>query len=334
METKKFDHLIQKYLNGIATVDEESLINQWFGEMEDKNISLSDNEKQIIKRRMAAHLKTRISPFEVSNKTKSNYLDIPLWKVAASISILIVIGMAMYFAIPKYRENFSIVKNENIEDKFVEKNNGAAIRKVILTDNSIVFLQPGSEISYFKSYNKENREVFLVGEAFFEVTKNTKKPFFVYGGNTITKVLGTSFSVKVPSGAQQVEVKVRTGRVSVYEKQESSNAPNSNLVILTPNQKATYILKERRWETGLVEEPFPLTDKASFNYVFDNEEVNVLFKKLQAAYGIEIEIENDNLKSCTFTGDISTLTLFQKLDIVCKSIGATYKVKGTKILVV
>jgi len=75
METKKFDHLIQKYLNGIATVDEESLINQWFGEMEDKNISLSDNEKQIIKRRMAAHLKTRISPFEVSNKTKSNYLE-------------------------------------------------------------------------------------------------------------------------------------------------------------------------------------------------------------------------------------------------------------------
>jgi hypothetical protein len=76
------------------------------------------------------------------------------------------------------------------EESFVETTNPNKRNKmVVLPDGSTVILQKGSKLKYFDSYNSQNREVYLSGEAFFEVVKNPKKPFLVFTKDIVTKVL-------------------------------------------------------------------------------------------------------------------------------------------------
>jgi transmembrane sensor len=86
-----------------------------------------------------------------------------------------------------------------------------------LPDSSTILLQPKSSVSYRKDFvHNALREVYLSGEAFFTVSKNRRRPFVVYSNELVTKVLGTSFIVKAFEDARQVEVSVKTGKVSVF----------------------------------------------------------------------------------------------------------------------
>jgi transmembrane sensor len=210
-----------------------------------------------------------------------------------------------------------------------------------LEDGSMVTLQPGSKVNFPQHFQPDKREINLEGEAFFEVSKNAERPFFVYYNNLVTHVLGTSFNIRSDSRNKQVEVLVVTGKVQVYENSNkfSDNAPKTNGVILTPNQKVIYKEDERQFTATLVNDPLPLAPdrqkSTSVTTTFNFEEAHLLqvFQLLEKTYGIEIVVENDRLYNCLFTGNITSHGLFTKLDIVCGSVNASYQVVGTKILV-
>ncbi|RYG37284.1 MAG: FecR family protein, partial [Chitinophagaceae bacterium] len=184
------------------------------------------------------------------------------------------------------------------------------------------------------------REVFLEGEAFFEVSKNAQRPFFVYNNNIVTHVLGTSFTVKANPLTNQVEVSVRSGKVEVYEnKGNGKNVDNSNGVILLPNQKVSYNETARQFAPSLVDSPLPLLTEENGEKpvrrttVFEEAPLSKVLSSLEKSYGVEIVAENQDLYNCLFTGDISQQDLFTRLEIVCQATGASYEIKGTKVLV-
>ncbi len=119
-----------------------------------------------------------------------------------------------------------------------------------------MFLGPGSVLDYPVPFAGKRRTIHLTGSAFFEVTKDAKRPFLVYSGDIVTKVVGTSFSIR--SGDNDLEVAVVTGKVVVEkvrtETSESRRAGNEG-VVLTPNQKVTYFSRNKYFVTGLVETP-------------------------------------------------------------------------------
>ena len=82
---------------------------------------------------------------------------------------------------------------------------------VQLPDGSKVTLSKDSRLSYGKKFDGNKREVFLSGEAFFEVAKNPARPFLVYSNGLITKVLGTSFKITAFEQDTRVVVAVKTG---------------------------------------------------------------------------------------------------------------------------
>jgi hypothetical protein len=210
-----------------------------------------------------------------------------------------------------------------------------------LEDGSMVTLQPGSKVNFPQHSHPNKREIYLDGEAFFDVSKNAERPFFVYYNNLVTHVLGTSFNIRSDSRNKQVEVLVVTGKVQVYENSNkfSDKTPKTNGVILTPNQKVIYKEDERQFTASLVNDPLPLAQdaqkSASVTATFNFEEAHLLqvFQLLEKTYGIEIVVENDRLYNCLFTGNIAPHGLFTKLDIVCGSVNASYEVVGTRILV-
>ncbi len=102
-----------------------------------------------------------------------------------------------------------------------------------LPDETLVNLKVGSRLSYGSDFNESNRKIKLVGSASFEVTKDTTCAFEIYAGETVTRVVGTSFLLRAYPGEDSVSVMVRTGNV-LFGKQ------NTVPVSLTKGDFAAY----------------------------------------------------------------------------------------------
>jgi ferric-dicitrate binding protein FerR (iron transport regulator) len=208
----------------------------------------------------------------------------------------------------------------------------------VLEDGTRITLKHGGVLDYPRHFGKAKREVHLDGEAFFEVSKDSKRPFFVYNNNLVTEVLGTSFNVKAVRNG--VEVAVSTGRVAVYENDNkiplSPREKLENGVIVTPNQKVTYYEQARHFVTSIVDTPMPVPSidekKDPINFVYDDMPLSTVLASIEKAYNIEIVLENESLKNCPFTGDLTKPSLYTKLEFICQALGASYEIKGTKIL--
>ncbi len=97
------------------------------------------------------------------------------------------------------------------------ENTSGSVQKVALADGSVVSLEPGSTLRYPEHFGTQ-REVYLTGEAFFNVFRDEKHPFLVYAEDVVTRVLGTSFRVKAYGQGKEVRVAVTSGKVSVFKK--------------------------------------------------------------------------------------------------------------------
>ena len=110
-----------------------------------------------------------------------------------------------------------------------------------LPDGSEVLLTKGSRLTYSKDFNKEFRKVQITGEALFNVTADSERPFIVETGDAKIKVTGTSFHVSAPVRADDVEVVVKSGKVLFYNSETFSE--NSFKVGLGPGDKGIYSQK-------------------------------------------------------------------------------------------
>lgn len=330
-----FHQLLQRYKEGKCSIAEIQKINEWFDKISDDDLELKEWEKAQFENRIFLNMRQSLSGAKEKRKVKSPAFNI--LKIAAGLSIIVLVA---YLLIDRKAiaptEKLSEVQSSSELREY--KNTTQNILVVELPDGSAVELQPDAGIYYSKKWNGQKREVHLVGEAFFEVVKDARKPFYVYGGKIVTKVLGTSFSVNAPEYAERIEVAVRTGTVSVYEDAIQSN-PASNLtgvrgVVLTPNERVEYFVKDKHWVTSLVEKPKPLPSTIiAEEFVFSDTPMKKILGSIERNYDIDIIVENEATYLCAFTGDVSRMELYDMLEVVCKSIGATYEVKGTKILI-
>ena len=129
-------------------------------------------------------------------------------KYAAMVIVLLGIG----FLSNKIYQNIS---NKDISLVYAANNEQG--KEIVLPDGSTVVLNSESTISYPNTFADNERKVVLVGEAFFDVTKNQEKPFIIETKNTEIKVLGTSFNVNANLPDNQVEVFVKTGLVQLSD---------------------------------------------------------------------------------------------------------------------
>lgn len=349
----RLDILLEKYLNGeidlkdqdelfellLDNSNSESLLYQIEADLakeEDINTIVSPQiaEDIIIKIIKSEPVVNDILSVHRSKKSFLSYLAI-----AAS---LIGIVFLSYFSINYYnasKNNFAAFIPQNIDYQI---NKSSTIQEIMLSDSSIVFLEPGSILHFDKKFNGNNREVYLEGEAFFKVKKNPRKPFLVYYNNIVTKVLGTSFRVGTNKTNGQLIVEVSTGRVQVSENAKLSKSANTiSPVIITPNQKVSYDQSDRRFETSIVSHPVLVQNNENEKdniidpklLLFDQQKLSSVFSQIEKFYQIEITVENSAIYNCVFTGDISHLDLFSALKIITITTNAEYEVNGTKILI-
>ncbi len=265
------------------------------------------------------------------------------FKIAASIALVVSLGFGAWVVQKNNRLGNvyeSLVSGTNTP--LIETiNKTDAPQIVTLRDGSVVTLKKGSRISYEPSFNGDNRVVYLSGEAFFEVAKNPKKPFFVYANELVTKVLGTSFTIRAYKEDKEVTVEVKTGRVSVFSKKNQEQAAEINNgtltgLVLTPNQKIVFKRDIEQLIKTLVAEPaivVPKNDTKPVNFDFDDTPASEAFKVIKEAYSINIVYDEGILKHCPVTAPLTDQTLYDKLNIICKAIGARYEVLDGQIII-
>jgi transmembrane sensor len=264
---------------------------------------------------------------------------IPLYKWAIAVCAIIILAIgSLYLTGGHILTKISFLHYNQETDSFCRNESSSQIREIQLPDGSVVTLNPKSTLHFLKGFSGDTRDVYLEGSAFFNIAKVPQRPFLVYYKDIITKVVGTSFSVNTNAETGLVEVAVKTGKVQVFENPQLSSSAKNNAVIVTPNQKVIVDAPRHHMETALVELPLPI-DKSDLNNPdpgkldFDQVKLSDVFKKMGALYGIEIEVENERIYNCEFTGDLSGLDLFTAMKSICIATNSSYEINGTRILI-
>ncbi|TLV03831.1 FecR family protein [Dyadobacter luticola] len=333
MNQHDFDILLQKYLAGDCDPEEERQILEWsenaFGH---GTAAITATEQKIVERRIWKRIRT-------SALGKKPFLVSIGWQwLAVAATVVLVCGAALLM--PGFFSQFNRNVSSNaagselaLKDFIKVSNKGGQPKNVSLEDGTLVKLTPESSLKYPRHFDTNKRQVELEGEAFFDVQKDSTRPFFVYTGELVTQVLGTSFNVKSYTNAKTIEVKVVTGRVSVYENEQK--APhNRNGVILKPNQQITFDKESKKLVPELVEEPAlqDVQDK-KLEMVFEDATLQEVLSVIQKAFGVEIVVEKSTLNDCIFTGDLTGLPLHTQLRFICKSVNASYELRGTTFFI-
>ncbi len=338
MTKSDFSQLLKRYIAGTATEEEQQLIDQCYELLYNHSLKpLKEAELEVIEKEMWNLIQRDMHlPGTGDRKTRPLFTVLTRWAVAA-----LVVGIIATIAILSSTPPSAYLKAKKEKNLLETVNNTNGPVLVSLADATTVTLQPGAKIAYPERFTGEKREVYLEGEGFFTVTKNPLQPFLVHSHPIIAQVLGTSFSVKPDRNNRQIVVAVRTGKVSVYEEMPDKSAGRigntNNGVIVTPNQKVAYDNGTSKFTTALVEDPQVIASQESasdvVDFSFEDQSLKIVLDKLASLYGVDISVESENTYNCRFSGNITRLTLYEKLGLICESTNHRYEVKGTTILI-
>lgn len=295
------------------------------------------------------------------NETSSFYES--GWKIIRNVLAyaavtLLLIGLPSLFI---YRHYF-MSPPDSIDGKILTQISAPKGSKteLVLADGSKVWLNAGSVLKYGTDFNKTNREVYLDGEAYFDVTKNKNKPFLVRANKLTLYVLGTSFNVKSYNEENTVETTLIKGAVKV-EKSETDGTISNYL--LKPNQKAIfnkadgaikfYDLSDKKIIKKIIKEaPVPnlplktensieplstlvekdISWKDGYFLVFD-ETLESIMIKVERRFDIQVEFRSEAIKKLRYSGKIKESTPEQILEALKITSPIEYEMKGKQVVI-
>lgn len=185
-----------------------------------------------------------------------------------------------------------------------------------IPDGSRVWLSAGSSLKFLENFTPSSREIYLEGEAYFEVAKDSTRPFTVHSGNISTTALGTSFNVNYFAENAFTDVSLLTGKV-VVEYHSDSNTTNTDL-ILTPGEVARLDVDKETLIKGSFEPGSAASWKDGVIYFKDATFQNVK-GALQRMYNIEIKTINSSDHTWSYNGRFDN----ENLPLVLKKIALT-----------
>lgn len=289
-----------------------------------------------VKAKIWNNLQEVVSQSEGREQTKVRSLYGRWWMAAASLLIIGGLIWSQKSAFTGKPLGYARQVSRADEALTESVNSGSAEQTLRLQDGSVVRLKPGSKLSY-SDFAGNQRLVYLDGEGYFDVAKDATKPFIVYAGHIVVQVIGTSFKVISGTGSLKSNVSVVSGKVKVFSAENGADSAAENqdaVVYLTPNQQVVFNASTKSFEKGLVAEPVQVNKKTDEQaFYFTNTSAIDILRELESAYGVKMRFNNASLESCKVTAPLGGLPMFRKLDIICQTIGATYEVFGTEIVI-
>lgn len=235
--------------------------------------------------------------------------------------------------------NDQIVENQASNDKTIieSKLNEVIIpfgkkSKLILEDGTTVWLNAGSRFAFPQKFNEKKREVFLDGEAYFEVAKNVKSPFLISTGDIKIEVVGTKFNVSGYSSDNLTETVLLEGRVNIWDNDKLFE----DKIMMVPNQKATYskigkeIVLEAEMDPG-----FYIAWTEGW-YQFTNESLEKVFIKLERYNNIRFKYDPKIISGLLpVSGKLDLKdSLDEVMAVLSKVAKFKYQISGNSVIII
>jgi transmembrane sensor len=332
MSEKVNRELIVKYLNNTCSADERLLVERFLQLPESEillNEILAEQSLQDWKTFTTDNTKSEKLPLwqeaihqKISRKQQIRSIKKPFVLRYAAIWLTFIIGFGGYGV-------WRLKKNQPQTVAYFENINPNGRRSIItLPDSSVIYLGAGSKLKYPNKFAGNTREVSLTGEAFFEITKNPKKPFIIHTGDITTKVLGTSFKIEAFK-AHPLSVAVATGKVRVD--QHLGNHQVRSLAVLTPGQKVTW--NAGKAETGQVD----IADVKMWKearLAFNDQSLRVIADELERWYDVKITFNSTEKSAERMTVTLDANTRADKtLKVLADAGKFKYHVKNNLITI-
>lgn len=321
MDKHYFIRLLRKYLEDEATEAERQMVNEYYDLFErepDVLNLLSDQEREKLRELIRGQIWQNI---EKQEQSQYKLRSVNNWyrRVAAAAAILILFALPVFFfnRQTSEKQEVSSLVNQQKENHFI-----------LLPDGSKVVLSPGSKLDYPASFEGfSRREVYLEGQAFFDIRKNETQPFVVHTDNLETLVLGTAFNINAFRGEGNITVTVKRGKVQVSNE-------GKVLGVVTPDEQIVYNKREAKAVQNTVDPNIYINWKDE-DVFFDNLPVTEAAKFLEEKFNVRISIVDETIGSKYFTTTFTNKqTLEQALKSICEFNEAVYEYDEKKAVVV
>ena len=333
-----FDRLFARFLSGEATSHEANELQFWLNadpknREEFNRVALT---YQLSKGKKTNHNNQRAfdgivrkigRQKEIILETKNSQNKILRIGLSVAASLLIILSVGTFYLL----NSTKLDHREINPNSWVLKSNPAGQKlKVFLPDGSIVWLNSESSLRYEKDFNDSIRFVEVQGEAYFEVKKDSLRPFVVKSKSVLTTALGTSFNVNCYGDREEVIVSLTSGRVLV---QKDNSPQNNNSLIINPGEGVVYyptknealyritidIESVKNWKDGILE--------------LKEASLNETITKLSRWYGVELILRNKPTRKWDATGAYDNEYLDNILNALSFSYGFDYELKGKQVYI-
>lgn len=263
------------------------------------------------------HLWTKIEKAKTISKSPKRSIN--YWYVAAAILIVgLLIGNILQYS----SSNHSSGVHTAIAPK-------GSVSEMILPDGTIIFLNSGSEIKYASDMDTKNREVYLTGEAWFDVQKSEDVPFIVHTSHYDVRVMGTEFNVKAYAEDEEVVTTLEEGSIQV---QSTEKLKLKQDVMLVPGEQLVYNKREKSLYVGEVK-PRLYTSWKENKLIFINMSLGELTALLERKYGVEIRVEDHQILNYHYDGTIKNETIIEVLNILKKTLPINYLIRDQEVII-
>ena len=324
MEDKNFSNIepvIQRFVHGNASLGDEELLYNWIKDNPENRKRLFQ-EKDIWE---SAKLGTRqLNELELDqwlalqDRIVSNKLPLTKIKEFLKIAAIVIISVGAGW-LGRYIYTQEIFLNHSVDLKRVEATKGQ-LKEIFLADGTHVWLNSDSELSFPSQFDANNRKVELSGEAYFEVTANEEKPFFVKTKNHTVKVVGTHFNICeypedhiIETTLEEGKVKIITGNVihDLFPGEQSSFNIETSKVRINKADLDIYT----SWKDG--------------RYDFNNEPVGRIFQMIERWWDVKIIYPEEALKNERISGVLRRYRpVEQHLKVIQQLIPLDFKIEN------
>ena len=201
--------------------------------------------------------------------------------------------------------------------------------QLVLSDGTRVWLNSETRLKFPVQFSNNRREVFLEGEAYFEVTKNPEAPFIVKTGHMDVEVLGTSFNVSAYKDEASIQTTLVEGKVRV-----SSEFGQSLEQVLKPNEQAVFNKSSNQFK--IIEVNAALYSSwCEGIFVFNEESLDDILRKLSRWYDINVFFQSEEVRAYQFSGKLPRFkNCNELLDMIEKTTNVKFTMKENRTVIV
>jgi transmembrane sensor len=316
------EEMLDRYLKGEALPEEIVTIEGWLNAYQTPHSEWEQMDKAG-RDKWLAHLFDEISADAGIDHSKI----VRMWPKRALLAGMAAVAAAIAIFFIIYIERpFSPGVSNSTSLTLLRVPSGQKTQ-LTLADGSSIWVNSGSELKYPKVFNGKTREVYLSGEAYFDIQHDASKPFIIHTGKVLTTVLGTAFNIDANELRHTVVVTVTRGKVGVTD-------GDHTLGIITPNQQISYNQVTNQHTQNNVDAKRVIAWQQSYIHFSDITFADAA-AQLQQRFKVKISFANDKVKNCRFTGTaLKEEKLGSILKIICAFNNATYQTKADGSIII